>query len=411
MSIGHLGRGKRIELFYKKNEQLNTAKFRFSVAYTTHLKQVIYLRIYNITLEEESIFECYYTFQNNKPTIYTYTIQLAHVTNSLINDDNGTVCCVVHGQHIKAANFIWEQRTLFNERNRFIKSVNINCSGMSKRGEISTTPKSSDIISCLNININGILLYNTEGKYICTAEIFIDRRNEAISRTSSFNIDNIQDSPICIQHTRNQHSIPGAYTSIGINFYSNPKYLTVFSTKDDNELELENISTISIKNISLDIYNVTVKVSGYQIKINIPEFSEEDIGNHTVDITYKFGSSYCTVQLLAQVDIKINRYPPGNVIEGQSVIFIRQSVNRRKLNIYSWTKNGVILSNSSSIVVENVTQNDTGNYTCHMKNEQRYITKNELLIVSPSRCMVDLNESHGKFHHSIYRSMQLLLVI
>ncbi|CAC5411781.1 unnamed protein product [Mytilus coruscus] len=166
-----------------KNEELNTAEFEFSVAYTGHLKQAIYLRIYNITWEDEKIFECYYTFQNNKPIEYDYSIQLAN-------------------------------------------------------------------------------------------------------------------SPICIQHTRNQHSIPGANTSIGIHVYSKPKYLTIYYRKDDNELDLKYNSTVSEKNISLDIYNVTVTVGGYEIIIKITEFSEEDVGNYTVDITNEFGYSNCTVRLL-----------------------------------------------------------------------------------------------------------------
>ncbi|CAC5411783.1 unnamed protein product [Mytilus coruscus] len=97
-------------------------------------------------------------------------------------------------------------------------------------------------------------------------------------------------------------------------------------------------------------------------------------------------------------------------VQGQNKIpqnwqsFLRDDNNRKELFSFLSQhlaqqnfeeKNGVVLSNSSSIVVENVTQDDKGNYTCHMKNEQGYITKNELLIVSPSRCMVDLNESHG----------------
>lgn len=41
-------------------------------------------------------------------------------------------------------------------------------------------------------------------------------------------------------------------------------------------------------------------VSGYEIIINITEFTEDDIGNYTVDISNEFGNSNCTVQLLFQ---------------------------------------------------------------------------------------------------------------
>ncbi|XP_052064711.1 uncharacterized protein LOC127704627 isoform X2 [Mytilus californianus] len=82
-------------------------------------------------------------------------------------------------------------------------------------------------------------------------------------------------------------------------FYSKPKYSALFLSKNISELKFGDDFTVSITNISLDVYNVTVMVSGYEIKINITEFSEEDIGNYTVDITNEFGYSNCTVQLLS----------------------------------------------------------------------------------------------------------------
>lgn len=106
------------------------------------------------------------------------------------------------------------------------------------------------------------------------------------------------DRPLCIQHTSIQRSVLGANTSIGIYFYSKPKYLTLSYRKDNNDLQLNN--TVTKKKISLDIYNVTVIVIGYEILINIEEFSEEDIGNYTVSIANTIGHSNCTVQLLSQ---------------------------------------------------------------------------------------------------------------
>lgn len=56
--------------------KLNTADFPFQIAYTDHLKEVIYLRICNITWEQQRIFKCYYSFQNSHLE-YKYTLQLA----------------------------------------------------------------------------------------------------------------------------------------------------------------------------------------------------------------------------------------------------------------------------------------------------------------------------------------------
>lgn len=65
---------------------------------------------------------------------------------------------------------------------------------------------------------------------------------------------------------------------------------------------------------------------------------------------------------------------------------------------YAWTKNGMVLSYTSSLVLKNVTQADKGNYTCTCRmDEKKYLTKNEVLIVIPLTCSVDLTETSGKF--------------
>ncbi|CAC5416221.1 unnamed protein product [Mytilus coruscus] len=212
------------------------------------------------------------------------------------------MCCGVHRNNIKVVNFIWEQRTLFDEHIRFVKKNMINGSGMLNLGKTTAQhiPSQQVLMSCLNIDKNGILDYTREGKYICIAQLLIYRRNQTINRTDSVELEHIQDRPLCNQHNNGQCIIPGANTSIVITFYSKPTYSTLSYRKDDSELKLKDNITVSRKNISMEIYNVTVMVSGYEIIINITEFSDEDIGNYTVDIINKFGYSNCTVQLLSQ---------------------------------------------------------------------------------------------------------------
>ncbi|CAG2195345.1 unnamed protein product [Mytilus edulis] len=239
-----------------------------------------------------------------------------------------------------------------------------------------TMRKHNHLMSCLDLNTNGTLKYEKEGQYICIAQVFLD------------------DRPFCIKDSRSQHSILGSNITIALVFYSKPAYSDLSVRKNGNELELGD-DNINIKNISMDVYNVTVMVTGYEIIINITEFSKDDIGNYTFNIMNEFGFCNCSVQLLFEEDIDINRYPSGNVIEGQSVLLICQSISRRTTNNYSWTKNGITLSYSSSLVLENITQNDNGNYTCRMKNEESCFTKNELLIVNPLSCTTCVTEPHG----------------
>ncbi|VDI07396.1 Hypothetical predicted protein [Mytilus galloprovincialis] len=310
------------------------------------------------------MFKCYFAIGGgNKSTPYIeykYNILLANVTQSLIKKPNGEVCCVLHGQNIRSIKFIWEKRTLYDEHIRFIESVQNNNSGTSETDE--TMRKHNHLMSCLDLNTNGISKY-----------------------------EKVENQPFCIQDTTSQHSILGSNIIIAMKFYSMPTYSALSLRKNNRELELGE-DNVTIKNISLEIYNVTIMVSGYEIIINITEFNEDDIGNYTVNITNDFGFCDCTVQLLSQDDIHVNRYPSGNVIEGQSVLFICQSTNRRTTDNYSWTWNGITLSNSSSLVLENITQNDNGNYTCHMKHKQRHLIKNELLIVNPLSCTTCVTE-------------------
>ncbi|CAG2241790.1 unnamed protein product [Mytilus edulis] len=49
-------------------------------------------------------------------------------------------------------------------------------------------------------------------------------------------------------------------------------------------------------------------VSGFEIVINITEFSEEDVGNYTVNIINEFGSCDCTVQLLFKELLLLKRF-------------------------------------------------------------------------------------------------------
>ncbi|CAC5411779.1 unnamed protein product [Mytilus coruscus] len=374
--------------------KLNAADFKFIVAFTNQPKHGAYLRIYNITLKKQTMYRCYYSMGQAPPKDYKYNIRLANVTNSMIRNPNGTVCCVLHGRNISAIKCIWEQRTLYDEHIRFIESVQKNYSGPSERNATLAMRKHNHLMSCLNLNINGTLKYDKEGQYICIAQFSIYGRNQVVDKTTSIKIENIQDRPLCIQDTMSQHSILGDNIRICMNFYSKPKYSAISFRKNHSELKFGDIVTVSRKIISLDVYNVTVMVSGYEIMINITEFSEEDVGNYTVSIINEFGYCNCTVQLLFE-GINVNRYPRGNVIEGQGVLFVCQSFSRKTANNYSWTKNGIIVSNTSFMVIENVTQDDNGNYTCRMKNKQRYVTKNELLIINPSRCTAYLTETHG----------------
>lgn len=60
---------------------------------------------------------------------------------------------------------------------------------------------------------------------------------------------------------------------------------------------METNLSVSSKNITVDIFNGTVIVSGYEIINKITEFSDEDIGNYTVEMHNEFGNAMCTVQL------------------------------------------------------------------------------------------------------------------
>lgn len=99
--------------------------------------------------------------------------------------------------------------------------------------------------------------------------------------------------------TRSQHGILGTNIIIAMNFYSNPQYSALSFSKNDSILKSAD-EFVSVKNISLNVYNDTVMVSGYEIIINITEFSEEDVGNYTVNIINEFGSCNCNVQLLIE---------------------------------------------------------------------------------------------------------------
>lgn len=114
----------------------------------------------------------------------------------MIKTKHGIVCCEVHGNNIKAASFIWEQRTLLDEHIRFLKGGKINDSALSKLDETYAKPNSSNAMSCLDINITGMLSYKREGKYICIVHLLIDGRNQMINRTASFHIENIQGIPV-----------------------------------------------------------------------------------------------------------------------------------------------------------------------------------------------------------------------
>lgn len=93
-----------------------------------------------------------------------------------------------------------------------------------------------------------------------------------------------------------------------MSFYSQPKYSALSIRKNDIEIELSENVTVFIQNISLDIYNVNVMVSGYELLIHITEFDVEDIGNYAVGITNKFGYSYCAVQLRPQGKVMFYLY-------------------------------------------------------------------------------------------------------
>ncbi|VDI50567.1 Hypothetical predicted protein [Mytilus galloprovincialis] len=162
-------------------------------------------------------------------------------------------------------------------------------------------------MSCLDLNTNGISKYEKAGKYMCIAQVFFYGRNQTVNKTASIKIDNKQDQPFCIQDTTSQHSILGSNIIIAMKFYSMPTYSALSLRKNNRELELGE-DNVTIKNISLEIYNVTIMVSGYEIIINITEFNEDDIGNYTVNITNDFGFCDCTVQLLSQELLLLKRF-------------------------------------------------------------------------------------------------------
>lgn len=108
------------------------------------------------------------------------------------------------GQNLKTANFLWEQRTLFDEHVRFIYNFNINDSEI-QQNKPPHLDKDSQLISCIKFHKPGILAYNIGGTYICTAQLFLDGRRQMISRTTSLKIENVQGisgigiSAICIK--------------------------------------------------------------------------------------------------------------------------------------------------------------------------------------------------------------------
>lgn len=60
----------------KLNEELKD--FRFSVGFTNHIKNVSFLRIYNITSKEPKIYRCYYYAAAERTSFnYKYSIRLA----------------------------------------------------------------------------------------------------------------------------------------------------------------------------------------------------------------------------------------------------------------------------------------------------------------------------------------------
>ncbi|VDI07397.1 Hypothetical predicted protein [Mytilus galloprovincialis] len=247
------------------------------------------------------MFTCYFTIgggnQDPQPVIYKYDVILANVTQSLIKKPNGEVCCVLHGQNIRSIKFILEQRTLYNEHVRFIESVQKNNSGTSETDE--TMRKHNHLMSCLDHNTNGISEYEKEGKYMCIAQVYLYGRNQTVKKTTTIKIENIQDIPFCVQDTKYQLAILGDYIIITMQFYSKPAYSALSFSKNDRQLKFGD-EIVNIRNISLNVYNVTVKVSVYEIIISITEFSEEDVGSYTVNITNEFGSCNCTVQLVSQ---------------------------------------------------------------------------------------------------------------
>lgn len=96
------------------------------------------------------------------------------IPNIAIKEDNGQICCAVNGTNINTTNILWEQRTLFDEHIRFVKSVKIR----------------SPEMSCMNIS--GMLTYAIGGKYICNAQVFVNRREQKINRTISIEIKHEQ---------------------------------------------------------------------------------------------------------------------------------------------------------------------------------------------------------------------------
>ncbi|VDI50568.1 Hypothetical predicted protein, partial [Mytilus galloprovincialis] len=249
------------------------------------------------------MFKCYFSIgggnESTSPIAYDYNILLANVTQSLITKPNGDVCFVLYGQNIRSIKLIWEQRTLYDEHIRFFESFQKNNSRTSERNTDESMRKPNYLMSCLDLNTNGISKYEKAGKYMCIVQVFFYGRNQTVNKTASIKIETIQDRPFCVQDTRHQLAILGDNIIIAMQFYSKPAHSSLSFRKNDSELELGE-DNVNIKNISLEIYNVTVMVSGYEITINITDFSEEDVGNYTVNITNRFGFCDCTVQLLSQ---------------------------------------------------------------------------------------------------------------
>ncbi|CAC5411774.1 unnamed protein product [Mytilus coruscus] len=381
-------------------EKLNAADFSFNVDFTNHLQNVTYLRIYNITSKEQRIYKCYHSLKESNiiPFEYDYNIRLANVTVLLIKYTNGSVCCVLHGPKISSNKFIWEQRTLYGEHIRFIESVQKNDSGTFKRDANLAMHKYNYLRSCLNFNKNGIVKYDEEGEYICIAQFFIHGRNAMVDKTTSIKIENIQDRPFCIQDTRSQQNIFGTNVSIVMNFYSKPKYSNLSVIKNDSELNVGDMVTISKKNISLDVYNVTVMVSGYEMIINITEFSEEDIGNYTVNVTNEFGYCNYTVQLLSQG----NGYPQNNHTEKVVIGDTKRTEETKPLQWYIVACGSIIVVllamsalRSTFLKTVNTCSEPTSWKSCYHKSTEKQETRKQRRAYSDHFTEVTLNQLHN----------------
>lgn len=110
------------------------------------------------------------------------------VTNSMTSYPNGTILCELHGRNISAITFIWEQRTLYGEHIRFIESFQEDESGTSKPH--ANLDMYQYWISWLHLGTNRISKYDREGEYICTAQISIHGRSQAINKTAYIKIEN-----------------------------------------------------------------------------------------------------------------------------------------------------------------------------------------------------------------------------